>query len=223
MKKEFLFSVVVMVFCCVLTAQPVSAQSPPPQKQMPPLLLQQPAPAPLPPANPPVPAPPGLVPPSPPAPGIPVVCAVPAAELLRNLQRAVATVRELNRLMRPGKVWVSRGPSGELEVKAGILYQGIAIGVLRINPENGSILPLGIMPCRFGETTAGLQSVKAALQPVFNRLKILPYAEFIEPESCWSFPLVLDNRIVARVKIYFDGVHVMQDAGANREMLFYGR
>ncbi len=221
MKKHFLFSVV-MVFCCVLTAQPVSAQTSPPPQQMPPLLLQQPAPpAPLP-VNVPAPAAPGLIPPAPPAPGIPIVCAIPVAKLLGNLQGAIATARRLNRLMRPGKVWVSRGPSGELEMKAGILYQGIAIGVLRINPENGSILPLGIMPFR-PEAAAGVQSVKAALLPIFKRLKILPYAEFVEAESCWSFPLVLDGSIVARVKIYFDGVHVMQDAVANREMLFYGR
>ncbi|NOZ12766.1 MAG: hypothetical protein GXO69_03845 [Acidobacteria bacterium] len=218
MKKQFLFSVVVMVFCCVLTAQSASAQTPPP------LLLQQPAPVPLPPGNVAAPAVPGLIP-APPAPagsGIPVVRAVPAAALLQNLQQAIATARKLNRLLRPGKVWISRGPSGEIEMKAGILYQGIAVGVLRINPENGSILPLGIIPCR-SETAVGVQSVKGALQSAFNRLKILPYAEFIEPESCWSFPLVLDGSIVARVKIYFDGVHVMQDAATNREMLFYGR
>jgi len=35
--------------------------------------------------------------------------------------------------------------------------------------------------------------------------------------------VILGNIVVARVKIYYDGAHVLQDYAANQEMLFYGQ
>jgi hypothetical protein len=45
----------------------------------------------------------------------------------------------------------------------------------------------------------------------------------MEPEACWSFPVAMDNQIVAHIKIYYDGIHVVQDYSANQEMIFYGK
>jgi len=50
----------------------------------------------------------------------------------------------------------------------------------------------------------------------------LPYADFREPEACWGFPVSLGNTIVAEIKVYYDGIHILPDYKENQEMMFYG-
>ncbi len=222
MKKVFLVFTVItlsMLFCLV----PYSMAE---QSTVPPLLVQQPVAQPLPPGvspvGPPAPGtPPGPpVPPPPPGPGIGQT--IPVQTLLNNLSTAVTTVQKIGSQLTPGKVWTTQGPTGEIEIKAGILYQGSVVAVLHFSPLDGSVLPLGIHP-RIYQNTCQIQAVKARLTTIIHELKILPAAEFREPEVSWAFPIALGSTIVAHLKVYYDGIHIVPDYPANQEMRYYGQ
>ena len=131
-------------------------------------------------------------------------------------------MKNLNRLLAPGKAWIMRAPGGEIEIKGGLLYQNIAVAFLHFDPIDGSILPCGINPHVY-QSNIQLQSIKSKLLSTVSKLKILPVAEFLESEACWSFPVVMNNIIVTHLKIYYDGIHVLPDYAANQEMTFYGQ
>ncbi len=194
------------------------------QNITPPLLMQQNQTPAVPPAGGPgiPPTPPGTPPLPPGQAGIPIVQTIPTQTLLANLQQAITTTSNLNKLLSAGEVWFMRSPAGEIEIKGGILYQGAVVAVLHFNPADGSVLPLGINPHAF-QNNVEINSVKSNLSSVIDNLKILPAAEFMEPEACWSFPVAVDNIIAAHIKIYYDGTHVMEDYIANQEMAFYGQ
>lgn len=225
MKKAFIVLVSLMILSDFGYAQNSAAQ----QNSAPPLLMQQNIAPLLPLQGPGAPPPPGggagipgtLLPPPGPA-GIPVVQTIPAQTLLTNLPKAIATTETLNKLLTPGKVWIMRAPAGETEIKCGLLYQGVVVAVLHFSPLDGSLLPLGINPHAY-QSDIRIQSIKSNLSTVIGNLKILPAAEFMEPEACWSFPVARGNTIVAHIKIYYDGIHIVQDYAANQEMTFYGQ
>ncbi|MCD6560804.1 MAG: hypothetical protein J7L16_03475 [Deltaproteobacteria bacterium] len=52
------------------------------------------------------------------------------------------------------------GPRGEVEVKAAIIYDGIAVAVLHFNPSDGLLLPFGISPVETGVSPQVIESVK---------------------------------------------------------------
>ncbi len=225
MEKIFIVFTVItlsMLFCLV----PYSIAE---QNTAPPLLIQQPGTQPLPPEGapvgppgPPAPGTPPGPPVAPPPPGPGIGQTIPVQTLLNNLSTAVTTVQKITSQLTPGKVWTIQGPAGEIEVKAGILYQGTVVAVLHFNPLNGSVLPLGITP-RIYQNTYQMQAVKARLATIIHELKILPAAEFREPEASWAFPIALGNTIVANLKIYYDGIHIVPDYPANQEMRYYGQ
>jgi len=193
------------------------------QDSAPPLLLQQgTAMAPQSPPIGPATAPPYNVPPPSPGPGIPVVQTISTQTLLSKLPQAVNSAQAARKLLMPGKVWIMRAPAGEVEIKAGLLYQGVAVAVLHFNAQDGSVLPLGINPHN-SQDIVSVETVKRSLSAIVQDLKILPVAEFLEPETSWSFPIVYNNIIVAHLKVYYDGIHIMQDFPANQEMSFYGQ
>jgi len=94
--------------------------------------------------------------------------------------------------------------------------------VLHFNPLDGSVLPFGIHTSIY-QNTHQIQAVKARLTTVIHELKILPVAEFREPEACWVFPVALGNTIVAYLKVYYDGIHIVPDYPANQKMTYYGQ
>ncbi len=146
-----------------------------------------------------------------------------APQTLRaNLPKAIAAARKLGNQLEPGKVWMMRGPAGEVEIKAGILYQGIAVAVLHFNPLSGDVLPLGINTHTY-QSNIQIQAIKTRLSNVIENLQIIPAAEFREPEASWSFPIILGDRIVAHLNVYYDGIHILQNYSANQEMIFYGQ
>jgi len=184
------------------------------QNPLPPVVMQQPQipPAPL-----------GQEPPPPPVqPGISVVQSIPVQSLLGNLPKAIETAKKMNSMLVPGKVWMMRAPAGEIEIKSGVLYQGVVVGVLNFNSLDGSLLPAGLHSHEY-RMGVQIQIIKAALPSVVKSLVILPDAEFVEPESCWLFPVARNGMIVAHIKVYYDGIHVLQDYPANQEMSFYGQ
>lgn len=224
MKKVFVvISVVaVSIFFCLL---PYAMAG---QDTVPPLLIQQPI------AQSPVPGVPPA-PPAPPAPGTPpgppvttplagpgISQTVPVQTLLNNLSIAATTVKKISNQLIPGKIWSTQGPAGEIEIKAGILYRGSVVAVIHFNPLDGSVLPLGMQP-RVYQSSHQIQTIKARLPSVVHELKILPAAEFREPEASWIFPVALGNTIVAHLKIYYDGIHIVPDYPANQEMIYYGQ
>jgi len=217
-KLSFVFVILVM-----LSSFGFAQNSTEKQKVRPPLLMQQ---NPVRAVPPPVPSGPPMPPATPPLPpgtaGIPVVQTIPTQTLLANLRQAVAIAENLNKLITPGKVWIMRAPAGEIEIKGGVLYQGVVVAVLRFNPIDGNILPLGVNPHVY-QSNIQIQSIKSKLSSVIGNLKFLPAAEFMEPEACWSFPVAMGNSIVAHIKVYYDGIHVVQDFVANQEMTFYGQ
>jgi hypothetical protein len=149
---------------------------------------------------------------------------IPLKTLLSNLSAAVVTVQKLTHQLVPGKVWTMRAPAGEIEVKAGILYQGSVVAVLHFNPQDGTVLPLGMHPRIYQiQTSNTIQMIKSQLPSIVSKLKILPTAEFREPEASWIFPVALGNTIVAHLKVYYDGVHIVPDYPANQEMAYYGQ
>ncbi len=215
MKKVFTVITVLMLFC-------VASYAGTEQNTFPPLLVQQPAAqSPVSP-EPPAPGTPPEPPVAPPPPGPGIGQTIPAQTLLNNLPTAVTTVQKIGSQLTPGKVWTMQGPAGEIEVKAGILYQGSVVAVLHFNPLDGSVLPLGIHPSAY-QNTNQIQAIKTRLTTVIRELKILPAAEFMEPEASWSFPVALGNTIVVHLKVYYDGIHIVPDYTANQEMTYYGQ
>ncbi len=147
-------------------------------------------------------------------------------KLLNNLPATVATVQKISGQFIAGKVWISRGPAGETEVKAGILYQGNVVAVLRFHPVTGRILPVGIHAHIYYNTSQVhevIKGIKARLTSIIHKLKILPAAEFREPEASWIFPIVLGHIIVSHLKVYYDGIHIVPDYPANQEMNYYAK
>jgi len=224
MKKVLSLFVILLIFWELTLTNYCVAQ----QNAGPPLVMQEffspPPPNPRPPESGPFPSPTStpLPGPPPPAPGaIPIINTISIKTLTTTLQKAITTSKELNRLLTPGKVWMMRAPAGEIEIKAGVLYQGVVVATLHFNPINGEVLPRGIHP-HFYQTNIQLAIVKTNLSNIINRLKILPYADFREPEACWVFPVSLGNTIVAEIKVYYDGIHILPDYKENQEMMFYG-
>ncbi len=219
---------VLVVFALITLSMPLClvSYSMAEQNTAPPLLAQQPATQPpLPgvsPAGPPAPGTPPGPPVAPPPPGSGIGQTIPAQTLLNNLPAAVTTVQKIGSQLTPGKVWTRLGPAGEIEVKAGVMYQGSVVAVLHFNPQDGSVLPLGIH-ARIYQDTRQIQAVKARLTTIIHGLRILPVAEFREPEASWCFPVALGNAIVAHLKVYYDGLHIVPDYPANQEMTYYGQ
>ena len=186
----------------------------PTYKQTPPV----PGQAPLPPAQeavqPPPPAPP--VQPRPVLPGMP-------QEIAKNASVAVTTAQKAKKYLAPGKVWSTVNPRGEVEVKAAIIYDGTAVAVLHFDPSNGLLLPLGISPVKAGVSPQVIENVKRKLPAIVNSLEVLNGAEYIEPENAWCIPLAYKDMIVAHLKIYVDGIHIVPDYPANQEMRAYGK
>ncbi len=115
-----------------------------------------------------------------------------------------------------------RGPRGETEVKAAITYDGVAVAVLRFNPADGKILPEGMPPTFYG-TNFQIENIRSQLPAIIEKLEVLNGAEYREPENAWAVPLAYNGMIVAHLKVYTDGIHIVPDYPANQEMQTYGR
>ena len=141
---------------------------------------------------------------------------------LSNASLAVATAKKAKSYLTAGKVWAVIGPRGETDIKAAILYDGTAVAVLHFNPEDGSILLLGVHPI-VGMTTDQIENIKKEVPAIVEGLEVLDGAEYREPENAWVVPLAYKNMIIAHLKIYVDGIHIIPDYPANQEMQLYGR
>ncbi len=180
------------------------------------------------PPNGPPPPPPGTPPPPPGAPAGPAAPPRPLTPniplaFLQNAPKAVETAKAARAYFVPGKVWAIRAPGGEVILKAAIVYKGMAVGVLEFNPIDGTLLPKGYHPRIYSQNAPGFSIVKKNLPQIVSKIEVLDGAEFREPEASWVIPLAVDGMIVAHLKVYYDGIHVVPDFPANQEMEAYGR
>ncbi len=180
---------------------------------------QQPPP-PSTPAPPSPPGPPGTAPPPPGGPPVPPATLPP--DFLQKAPQVVETAKSARTLFTPGPVWIMKSPAGEVVVKAAILYQGVAVGALEFSPVDGVLLPRGYHP-RVFTPSISVDRIKGELPGIVVRLQVLDGAEYREPEACWVVPLAVDGKIVAHVKVYYDGVHIIPDYPVDQEMRVYGK
>ena len=143
-------------------------------------------------------------------------------DLLKNVSNAIATAKQASKYFTSGNVWIQRAPAGEIVIKAAIVYQNVAVGVLDFSPIDGTILPCGYHPSVF-DTAISLNTIKQKLPSIIANLYVLNGAEFREREYCWAIPVAYNNKIVAHVRISYDGIHVVPDYPATQEMKFYGK
>ncbi len=184
------------------------------------------APPPPPPGAPAPPPPPGAAtpPPPPPAPGAMAPLPGPGAPapplaFLRKGPQAVKSAKAARAMLTAGKVWPMRAPGGETILKAAIVYQGMAVGVLEFSPLDGALLPKGYKPRVYTPAAPPVvERVERELAGIMSRLEVLNGAEFRAPEAAWVVPLAVDGMIVSHLKVYYDGVHIVPDFPANQEM-----
>lgn len=161
--------------------------------------------------------PPGAGPPPPPRPAPPLA-------FLQKGPRAVASARAARALLSAGKVWPVRAPGGETGLKAAVIYQGMAVGALEFSPLDGVLLPNGYRPRCYTRAAPPLAAkIKRELPGIISRLEVLNGAEFRAPEGAWVVPLAVDGMIVSRLKVYYDGVHIVPDFPVNQEMQLEAR
>ncbi len=210
-----------------LAPQPPTPGAPPASGPVP----QPPAPG-APPASGPVPGsgpqPPRGPAPQPPAPGTsgprPIASEFPNGnpDILKNVNQAIHTAEIVVRNIKPGNLWILRGPGGEAEVKAGILYRGVVIAQIRLDPVTGTPLPEGYHKRGFGYPI-DVDRLKARFYELFSELKIAEVAEYRDPEASWAIPLTWDGRIVGFIRVYYDGHHVLPDYKGEEEMITMGK
>ncbi len=199
----------------------LQAPPPPPGPGAPP----PPGAAPPPPPGPGAPPPPGAAPPPPPGPGAPpppgAAPPPPAATFppgfLQNALKAVQAATSAKALLVPGKVWVSRAPGGELIIKAALMYKNVPVGALEFDPSTGEVLPKGYHPWIF-EQKVSLDQIRAKLRELIPKLSALNGAEFHKPEACWVIPLAIDGKIVSKIKVFYDGIHIVPDYPLQSEL-----
>ncbi len=186
------------------TPQAGTAPPPGPGAPPPPPGPGAPPPSPGPGAPPPPPPGPGAAPPPPPqVPQLP-------PDLLEKAPLAIETASSAKALLTVGPAWLTRAPGGELVFKVALLYRDVAVAALEFDPQSGQILPKGYHPRTF-EAHLSPEKVRALAAQILPRLVVLNGAEFRAPESCWVVPLAFKGLLVAKLKIYYDGIHVLPD------------
>ncbi len=212
-------TLVIMAIAIILGGVTMSkAQQPPPILQ--PEQQAVPPPAQTPPAQ----APPARMPAPPPAqtPPPPEQTTVVPSNFLGNAAQAVETAKEAKKYFSPGKIWTQQAPRGEVIIKAAIIYQGVAVGALEFNPLDGTVLPRGYHP-RVFNSHVSLETIRQKLPTVVSGLTVLNGAEYREPEACWVIPIAYNSKIVAHIKISYDGTHIIPDYPTSQEMQAFGR
>jgi len=136
--------------------------------------------------------------------------------------RAVERAKQAIHLIKPGKVWILKGPAGEIVLKAGLIYQGRCVSTLEFDPETGALLPVGYHSFYLG-TAISRQKVEQSLAGILGNLRSLDGVEYAERESAWRVPLVVHDMIVAHLKISRDGRRILPDYPAEQEMRAYAR
>ncbi len=177
--------------------------------------------------NPPVPTPPPpnqgqalpVPPPSPPPPPGVRNLNIPYDRIMGNASKAILTAKKTLPFLTAGKVWISRAPAGEIEVKGAVVYKGMAVGAIHFSNENGNVLPVGFKTIDYN-VRVPIETVKQNFDKILSQLKVIDGAEFCMPEYTWTIPVVFQDKIVFKLKIYYDGIHVVPDYPIDQEMRY---
>ncbi len=182
---------------------PQGAPAPPPSGE--PLPPGPAAPPPGPAMGPPPPGPAGFIP-----------------QLPQNLASILDVARKAKVYFQLGGIWTTRAPAGEIEVKAAIVYQGFAVATLRFNPADGTLLPMGYNPHVYNMNVS-LAAIRARAMDIIKGLEVLNGAEYREPEAVWAIPLSYNGKIVAHIKVKYDGSAIVPDYPLDQEMRYFVR
>jgi hypothetical protein len=91
-------------------------------------------------------------------------------------------------------------------------------------PGTAQIIPLKTLLSNLSAAVVTVQKLTHQLVPGKVWTMRAPAGEIEgEPEASWVFPVALGNTIVAHLKVYYDGVHIVPDYPANQEMAYYGQ
>ena len=146
---------------------------------------------------------------------------VPSKIEFSNIDKVVENAEIVKEYLKPGDVWVTKTPAGEVLIKGALIYQDNVVGVVEFNPVDGQILPQGYHPRYVTELKVPLDEIRQRLNQLISQFKIVKAVEYRERESCWEVPLMYNNMIVSHIRIYYDGVHVLPDYPASEEMRSY--
>ncbi len=138
-----------------------------------------------------------------------------------NVRKVLSTAKELRKYLKVGRIWVLKGPGGELEVKGAVMYRGAVVSVIEFSPADGAVLPAEYRSAVY-QSDVSRQAIEDQFNKIVSDMKILNGAWFRQPEACWIVPVAYNGEIIAFLRIYYDGIHVVPDYNASREMAYYG-
>ena len=196
----------------------------PPLVQVPGAVPRVPPPAPAAPVAPPPPPAPEAgqaVPPAPPGGPLPPPAPVVSVDLSKA-PLAVQTAGRARPYLSVSSSWATRGPRGEVDLKTALVYEGLAVAILHFDPQTGQVLPKGYHSWAFQQAVSA-QDVAKRAQEILGNLEVLSGAEYREPEACWVVPLAYQGRIVAELRVSYDGTGIVPDIPATQEMQTYGK
>ena len=193
----------------------------PPLVQVPGTVPQVPTPAPVAPPPPPAPEAGQAVPPAPPGGPVPPPAPVVSVDLSKA-PLAVQTAGRARPYLSVSSSWATRGPRGEVDLKTALVYEGSAVAILHFDPQTGQVLPKGYHSWAFQQAVSA-QDVAKRAQEILGNLEVLNGAEYREPEACWVVPLAYQGRIVAELRVSYDGTGIVPDIPATQEMQAYGK
>ena len=139
-----------------------------------------------------------------------------------NIEKAITTAKVLLKYIEPGKIWLMKGPRGEIEVKGSILYQGVVVGCVDIDPTSGELLPRGYKKIIYNENV-DFPTLEREFEKATSQLEIATGVEFREPERSWIVPVIWKGRIVSFIRIYHDGIQIVPDYKTEEEMAIFGK
>lgn len=133
---------------------------------------------------------------------------------VEKAKKAVELVREAPPLFRVGKCLMK--PDG---VDVPVLYLNFAIDRLHYDPDKGMPLPKG---CPRSSRSESIDGIGEKVEEILNEAKVLPAAEFREPENCWVVPVAWRSFVVLHVRVSADGKEIVPDYGLTEEIRRHG-
>jgi uncharacterized membrane protein YkoI len=115
-----------------------------------------------------------------------------------SAENAISIVKNNLSKFRTGNVKISEGRSGIKSINVSLLFEDKVITEIRVNPENGEIIPKGYRtyyPKVLVSESEAVNIVNKAL----SKVKI--GNPWLSVDKKWRVPLVLNNSIIAEVSV----------------------
>ncbi|MEB3852137.1 MAG: hypothetical protein LRS49_06135 [Desulfurococcales archaeon] len=135
---------------------------------------------------------------------------------------AVEAAERAAQLLAPGPAIVRRGPRG-VEVEVPVMYEGVAVDSIRLDPATCRAMPKGMPHPPGGPSGAacGEREAREEAARVIEGLRVLGAAEYRGPEGAWMVPLAWGHMIVVhlRLRVRRGTVEVLHDPRLTAEVL----